>query len=75
MTVGVPKETFDLERRVSTTPESATKLVDAGFNVQVRKAGSVGIAYVECRSLRWQGWKLRGGVGLVQIFSFSAVVR
>ena len=42
MTVGVPKETFDLERRVSTTPESATKLVDAGFNVQVRKVGSVG---------------------------------
>jgi hypothetical protein len=35
MVIGVPKETFPLERRVSQTPESVEKLVKAGFQVQV----------------------------------------
>mmetsp|Transcript_37427 Transcript_37427/g.83750 ORF Transcript_37427/g.83750 Transcript_37427/m.83750 type:complete len:230 (+) Transcript_37427:122-811(+) len=35
MSIGVPKETFALERRVSQTPESVKKLVDAGFTVKV----------------------------------------
>jgi hypothetical protein len=35
MTIGVPKETFPLERRVSQTPESVQKLIEAGFNVKV----------------------------------------
>ena len=35
MSIGVPKETFALERRVSQTPESVKKLVDAGFTFKV----------------------------------------
>ena len=34
MVIGVPKETFPLERRVSQTPESVEKLVQAGFQVR-----------------------------------------
>eukprot|EP00613_Pedinella_sp_CCMP2098_P082557 CAMPEP_0171994752 /NCGR_PEP_ID=MMETSP0993-20121228/279118_1 /TAXON_ID=483369 /ORGANISM="non described non described, Strain CCMP2098" /LENGTH=1213 /DNA_ID=CAMNT_0012647839 /DNA_START=57 /DNA_END=3699 /DNA_ORIENTATION=+ len=41
LTIGVPKETFALERRVSTTPESASKLVAAGFNVKVESGAGV----------------------------------
>jgi NAD(P) transhydrogenase len=41
MMIGVPKETFALERRVSQTPESVKKLTEAGFKVQVESgAGS-----------------------------------
>ena len=36
MVVGVPKESFDLERRVSQTPESVRKLIEEGFNVKVQ---------------------------------------
>jgi H+-translocating NAD(P) transhydrogenase len=35
LTIGVPKETFPLEKRVAATPESVSKLVQPGFNVQI----------------------------------------
>jgi len=35
ITIGVPKETLPLERRVAHTPESVANLVKAGFNVNV----------------------------------------
>jgi NAD(P) transhydrogenase len=35
LTIGVPKESYPLERRVSQTPESVGKLVAAGFKVNV----------------------------------------
>jgi H+-translocating NAD(P) transhydrogenase len=35
ISVGIPKETFENERRVSQTPESITKLIKSGFNVLV----------------------------------------
>jgi H+-translocating NAD(P) transhydrogenase len=35
LTVGIPKETFPLERRVAATPESVARLVKPGFKVQV----------------------------------------
>ena len=35
LVIGVPKESFPLERRVSQTPESVEKLVKAGFSVRV----------------------------------------
>jgi len=35
--LGVPKETYPLEKRVSQTPESVGKLVAAGFKVKVEK--------------------------------------
>lgn len=35
LTVGIPKETFPLERRVAATPESVARLVKPGFSVQV----------------------------------------
>lgn len=37
LTIGVPKETAHLERRVSQTPESVAKLTKEGFNVVVEK--------------------------------------
>jgi NAD(P) transhydrogenase len=37
MSIGVPKETTALERRVSQTPESVAKLVKEGFAVKVEK--------------------------------------
>jgi NAD(P) transhydrogenase len=42
LTVGIPKETFDLEKRVAATPESVSKLVKPGFKVLVENdAGSL----------------------------------
>lgn len=35
LTVGIPKETFPLEKRVAATPETVSKLVKPGFNVIV----------------------------------------
>jgi NAD(P) transhydrogenase len=35
MTVGIPKETFPLEKRVAATPESVQRLVKPGFNVVI----------------------------------------
>jgi len=37
LTVGVPKETFPLEKRVAATPDSVAKLVKPGFNVLVEE--------------------------------------
>jgi len=37
LTVGIPKETFPLERRVAATPESVERLVKPGFSVVVEK--------------------------------------
>lgn len=37
LTVGIPKETFPLEKRVAATPESVAKLVAPGFKVVVEK--------------------------------------
>jgi alanine dehydrogenase len=33
LTIGIPKETFPLERRVAATPESVARLVKPGFKV------------------------------------------
>ena len=35
LTIGVPKETFPLERRVAQSPESVKKFTDAGFNIKI----------------------------------------
>jgi alanine dehydrogenase len=35
MTLGVPKETFEGERRVALTPEAVSKLKKKGFNIHV----------------------------------------
>jgi len=35
LTVGVPKETYPLEKRVAATPESVTRLVKPGFSVVI----------------------------------------
>jgi len=37
LTVGIPKETFPLEKRVAATPESVSKLTKPGFKVVVEK--------------------------------------
>jgi NAD(P) transhydrogenase len=38
LTVGIPKETFPLERRVAATPESVARLIKPGFAVQVESS-------------------------------------
>lgn len=42
LTIGIPKETFPLEKRVAASPESVARLVKAGFkNIQIESnAGS-----------------------------------
>lgn len=35
LTIGIPKETFSLEKRVAATPESVQRLVAPGFQVLV----------------------------------------
>jgi len=35
LTVGIPKETYPLEKRVSATPESVQRLVKPGFHVMI----------------------------------------
>lgn len=42
ITVGIPTETFDLEKRVCATPDTVAKLKSAGFNVVVQKGAGVG---------------------------------
>ena len=37
LTVGIPKETFPLEKRVAASPESVARLVKPGFNVEIEK--------------------------------------
>lgn len=37
LTVGIPKETFPLEKRVAATPETVSKLVKPGFSVVIEK--------------------------------------
>ena len=41
LSVGVPKETAERERRVSQTPETVTKLVKEGFTVLVERGAGV----------------------------------
>ena len=42
LTIGVLKETFDGERRVSQTPDSVRNLIKAGFTVLVQSGGERG---------------------------------
>ena len=42
LSIGIPKETEDLEKRVAQTPESVAKLVKEGFSVKVEKGAGVG---------------------------------
>mmetsp|Transcript_21046 Transcript_21046/g.26576 ORF Transcript_21046/g.26576 Transcript_21046/m.26576 type:complete len:1056 (+) Transcript_21046:151-3318(+) len=41
LTVGVPRETFPLEKRVAATPETVSKLVKPGFNVLIEKGAGL----------------------------------
>jgi len=45
LSIGVPKESVALERRVAQTPETVTKLVKAGFAVKVEKGAGVGASF------------------------------
>jgi len=45
MTIGVPKELANLERRVAQTPESVGKLTKAGFNVNVEKGAGLNSSF------------------------------
>ena len=45
LSIGVPKESVALERRVAQTPETVTKLVKAGFTVKVEKGAGVGASF------------------------------
>ncbi|GMI08862.1 hypothetical protein TrRE_jg11208 [Triparma retinervis] len=39
--IGVPKETFDLEKRVAASPDSVAKLIKSGFKVSVESGAGV----------------------------------
>ena len=45
LSIGVPKETAALEKRVSQTPESVAKLVKEGFTVKVEKGAGAGASF------------------------------
>lgn len=45
ITIGVPKETTPLERRVAQTPETVTKLTKEGFTVHVEAGAGVGSSF------------------------------
>ena len=45
LTIGVPKETAHLEKRVAQSPESVAKLVKEGWNVLVEKGAGVGSSF------------------------------
>jgi NAD(P) transhydrogenase len=45
LTIGVPKETAHLERRVAQTPESVGKLVKAGLNVVVERGAGLSASF------------------------------
>lgn len=45
MRVGVPKESFSGERRVSATPDSTKKLIKAGFQVCVEKSAGLAAGF------------------------------
>ena len=47
MSIGVPKETVPLERRVAQTPESITKLTKEGWNVLVEKGAGVESSFTD----------------------------
>ncbi len=41
LSVGIPKETYPLEKRVAATPETVSKLVKPGFNVLIEKDAGI----------------------------------
>lgn len=45
--VGVPKETFPLERRVAASPESVGRLVKPGFQVLIEKGAGEGAHFTD----------------------------
>lgn len=45
--IGIPKESFVGERRVSQTPESLSKLVKSGFNVVVETNAGIGSKFLD----------------------------
>ncbi len=57
LTIGVPKETTDGERRVAVVPEVARKLVRAGFEV-VMEAGAGEAAYFPDNAFRESGVRI-----------------
>jgi len=47
MIIGVPKEIMHDENRVSSTPETVTKMVKDGFKVIVEKGAGAGSFYLD----------------------------
>lgn len=57
LTIGIPKETFPLEKRVAATPESVARLVKPGFTVQV-ETGAGAQAFFSDESYQQAGAKI-----------------
>ena len=47
MRVGIPKEVRSGERRVAATPDTVTKLIDMGFEVQIEKGAGIEASYFD----------------------------
>ena len=58
ITVGVPKETFDLEKRVAATPESVARLVKSGFQAVHVETGAGAKAYFSDQAYEQAGAKI-----------------
>lgn len=61
LSVGIPKESFDLERRVAATPESVARLVKPGFSVFVEK-GAGDLSYFSDADYEKAGAKITDNV-------------
>jgi H+-translocating NAD(P) transhydrogenase len=58
LTVGVPKETFDLERRVAATPESVARLVKSGFQAVHVETGAGAKSFFSDQAYEQAGAKI-----------------
>lgn len=58
LTVGVPKETLDLEKRVAATPESVARLLKAGISAVQVERGAGAKAYFSDQAYEQVGAKI-----------------
>lgn len=71
MVIGVPKEIIDGEKRVALTPDTAAKLIKAGFTVQVESGAGTEANYTD-EMYEHAGVKISGS--LKELYSGSDII-
>ncbi|NUM72604.1 MAG: NAD(P)(+) transhydrogenase (Re/Si-specific) subunit alpha, partial [Ignavibacteriaceae bacterium] len=71
MVIGVPKEIIDGEKRVALTPDTAAKLIKAGFTVQVESGAGTEANYTD-EMYGHAGVKISGS--LKELYSGSDII-